>query len=417
MTRRLVFRILLAALAASAVLGVTAVFADWSITWRLLGTALTVAFATLLMAPFAPGESAGRLDLFRRTVLGYLAGSCVATVAVVWDLPLLPSVSAEWPLLVWFWLGVPALVVAVPALRSRRNADRALAIAEGTAIWGAMASLVVGMLALLALPKLMAGFEIGLVLGFIVLGGVVIAASSATGLRAPSTDRFAPLAPASAVDRIAGWSGLIAAGGWIVLAMIATVERHFSRAAGATMPEPQSILWAFATAAATIGLAFGIGCALGLSRVRSPLRFLRHVAVAVTIALGAVWTYVCVRSSLAPFGEYSGFDRLLGQLSVALLIVDTAALASAFILMRLARAPRIGSDPIDSLAWTCPRCATKADIAIGEHVCTGCALAVQISFRDDRCPGCGYDLHAQPEGVANCPECGRARQMPAIATA
>jgi hypothetical protein len=420
MTRRLVFRILLAALAASAVLGVTAVFADSSITWRLLGTALTIAFATLLMVPFAPGESAGRLDLFRRTVIGFLAGGSAITVSMVWDFALIPFVSPEWPAFVWFWLGIPALIVAVPGLRSRRSADRALATAEGIAIWGAIGSVAVAMLALAVLPRGMwgmGGIETTLVLGFIVLGGVVIAASSATGLRTASTDRFAPLATATAVDRIAGWSGLLGAGGWVVLAMITTVDRHVGRVVATTTPEPQSILWAFATAAATVGLACGIGCALGLSRVRSPLRFLRHVAVAVTIALGAVWTYACVRSSLAPLGEYSGFDRLLGQLSVALLIVDTAALASAFILMRLARAPRIGSDPIDSLAWTCPRCATKADIAIGEHVCTGCALAVQISFRDDRCPGCGYDLHAQPEGVANCPECGRARQMPAVATA
>jgi hypothetical protein len=151
--------------------------------------------------------------------------------------------------------------------------------------------------------------------------------------------------------------------------------------------------------------------------VRSPLRFLRHAAVATTIALGVVWTYAVARQNSAELGAFRPFDRLLVEVSLALFIVDVAALASALILMRLARAPRIASDPIDSLAWTCPRCATKADIAIGEHVCTGCALAVQISFRDDRCPGCGYDLHAQPEGVANCPECGRARQMPAIATA
>ena len=45
MTRRLLFRILLTALAASAVLGVTAIFADSSTTWHLLGTAVTVAAA------------------------------------------------------------------------------------------------------------------------------------------------------------------------------------------------------------------------------------------------------------------------------------------------------------------------------------------------------------------------------------
>ena len=416
MTRRLLFRILLIALAMSAVLGVTAIFADSSVNWRLLGTAVTAALTALLMVPFTPGESTGRLDILNRAVLGYLAGSFAVTAAAIWNLSLLPGVPVEWPIFAWFWVGVPALLVAVPALRSRRNADRALARAEVIAMWGALASIATPMLALLALPMRTAGLETQLILGYIVLGGVVLAATSAIGLRAASTDRFAPLAAATAVDRIAGRSGLVASAGWVVLASIATIDQHVARAAGG-MPEPTSIMWAYATAAATIGLACGIGSALGLSRVRSPLRFLRHAAVATTIALGVVWTYAVARQNSAELGAFRPLDRLLVQVSLALFIVDVAALASALILMRLARAPRIASDPIDSLAWTCPRCATKADIAIGEHVCTGCALAVQISFRDDRCPGCGYDLHAQPEGVANCPECGRARQMPAVATA
>jgi hypothetical protein len=414
MTRRLLFRILLTALAASAVLGVTAIFADSSTTWHLLGTAVTVAFAALLMVPFAPGESAGRLDIFRRTMIAYLGVSGAIVVALIWDLPLISGVAVEWPAFVWFYLGLCALIVAIPALRHRRLDDRSLALAERVAIWGAIGSVALAFAAMAVLPAVQSGFEASLSLGFIVLGGVVMAAASATGLRAPSTDRFAPLVAATAVDRAAGWIGLAAATGWTLLALVARIDDHFALSAaigtGGPYQRQTSLLWPAAIALATIGLACGIGCVLGLSRVRSPLRFLRHAAVATTIALGVLWTYASWRATFT-IDAYDPFNRLLGQLTGALLIVDISALASGLILMRLARAPRIASDPIDSLAWTCPRCATKADIAIGEHVCTGCALAVQISFRDDRCPACGYDLHAQPAEAPQCPECGRLRQI------
>jgi len=414
MTRRLLFRILLTALAASAVLGVTAIFADSSTTWHLLGTAMTVAFAALLMVPFAPGESAGRLDIFRRTMIAYLGVSGAIVVALIWDLPLISGVAVEWPAFVWFYLGLCALIVAIPALRHRRLDDRSLSLAERVAIWGAIGSVAVAFVAMAVLPRVQWGFEASLSLGFIVLGGVVMAAASATGLRAPSTDRFTPLVAATAVDRAAGWIGLAAASGWTLLALVARIDDHFALVAaigtGGPYQRQTSLLWPAAIALATIGLACGIGCVLGLSRVRSPLRFLRHAAVATTIALGVLWTYASWRATFT-IDAYDPFNRLLGQLTGALLIVDISALASGLILMRLHRAPRVGSDPIESLDWTCPRCATKATIGLGEHRCTACALAVRIQLRDDRCPACGYDLHAQPAEAPQCPECGRLRQI------
>lgn len=415
MNRRLVFRILLTALAASAVLGVSAIFVDSRTTWQLLGTAMTTAFAALLMAPFVPVESMGRLDILRRTVLGFLGGAATWIIAATWDLPLLPGVAVEWPIFVWFFLGLPALVAAVPALLRGRLDDRSLMLAERISIWGSIASVATAMAALTVLPKSLSGMETALILGFILLGGGVMAAASATGLRARSTDRFAPLQPATAIDRTAAWIGLATAAGWVILAFIARIEDDFAYAAvinaGGPYARPTSTLWPIATADATVGLACGIGCALGLSRVRSPLRFLRHASVATTIALGALWTYAVARRAFETSPGYDAFDRVLAQLVLALLIVDISALASAVILMRLHRAPRVGSDPIASLAWTCPRCATKATIGLGEHRCTGCALSVRIHLRDDRCPACGYDLHAQPAEAPQCPECGRVRQV------
>jgi hypothetical protein len=417
MTRRLLFRILLTALAASAVLGVTAIFASSNTTWRLLGTAMTVVFAALFMVPFVPGESAGRLDIFRRTMIAYLGVSAAIVVALIWSVPLIPGVSLEWPAFIWFYLGLCALIVAIPALRHRRLDDRSLSLAERIAIWGAMGSVALAFVAMAVLPGVQSDFETSLSLGFIVLGGVVMAAASATGLRTPSTDRFAPLVAATAVDRAAGWIGLAGAIGWTLLAAAARIDDHYALAAaigaGGPYQRQTSPLWPIAIPLATIGLACGIGCILGLSRVRSPLRFLRHAAVATTIALGVLWTYASWRTTFVTSAQFDPFDRLLWQLSSALLIVDISALASGLILMRLHRAPGVGSDPIESLDWTCPRCATKATIGLGEHRCTGCALAVRIQLRDDRCPACGYDLHAQPPEAPQCPECGRVRQVSA----
>lgn len=413
MTRRLILRTMLVALAASAAIGVVSIFTMGTLEGRLAGTALALSLTTLLMLPFTPREGGGRPTMLQRVVLAYIAVGFVLALALIWDVRLPMSIGARYPLAPWLAVGLPALVVAAPALGSRDREDRSLALAESIAIRGAAVALAATFVAFAVNTGMGIGEEAAYAVGFCMLGAAVAAATSALGLRGPSTAPITPRPEADRLDRLAGWIGLAAACGWLAL----SVSAVYSDAAAVTAVQMQSgpwplpsMLWPFASALGGLALAAGIWCALGLSRVRSPLRFLRHAAAATTVALTIVTTY-------SVFGHCRGMipQSIVGQLIAALAIVDFAALVGSLVLMRLHRGRRIESAPIEAFDWNCPRCGTRATIGPGEHVCAACALAVRIEFRDDRCPACGYDLRGLPPGAHACSECGRERQMPATA--
>jgi hypothetical protein len=413
MTRRLILRTMLVALAASAAIGVVSIFTMGTLEGRLAGTALALSLTTLLMLPFTPREGGGRPTMLQRVVLAYIAVGFVLALALIWDVRLPMSIGARYPLAPWLAVGLPALVVAAPALGSRGREDRSLALAESIAIRGAAAALAATFVAFALNSTIGLAVDDGYKIGFCVLGAVVAAATAAIGVRGPSTAPIAPRPGTDRLDRAVGWIGIAAACGWLVLAIVAVYDDAVAMAAarfqGGPWPLPSG-LWSIASAHGGSALAAGIWCALGLSRVRSPLRFLRHATAATTLALAILTTYSVHKYSQGAFPQ-----SIVGQLIAALAIVDFAALVGSLVLMRLHRGRRIESAPIEAFDWNCPRCGTRATIGPGEHVCAACALAVRIEFRDDRCPACGYDLRGLPPGAHACSECGRERQMPATA--
>lgn len=399
LTRSLVLKSMLVALAASALLGLAAIFLDSALANRILQTAVLIAVASALMIPAAARDASTRIDLYQRVHLGYIIIATLLLMMVIW----LSFASIQmWQGLIvnWFALGIPAYLVATPALFHRRREDRALALAESIAIWGALVVLLGTCAAFMIGSTTWNSSSDSLLIGCIMLAATVAAATSAVGWRAASTSRFNATPAPSALDRRLAPIGIGCAACAGILGGIAVIITR-------PVANSPSQWWTATVLLGALATAIGVWNLLGLSRCASALRFLRHLASTSVLALGLILTYALWLDT--PRGPLSEF---MGQLMLAFAVVASTSIIGALILMRIHRGRAFDADPITSIEWKCPRCSVQSAIALGENSCAGCGLAVLIDFRDDRCPGCGYNLSGMPASSTNCAECGRARQMP-----
>ncbi len=390
---------MLVALAASALLGLAAIFLDSALANRILQTAVLIAVASALMIPAAARDASTRIDLYQRFHLGYIIIATLLLMMVIW----LSFASIQmWQGLIvnWFALGIPAYLVATPALFHRRREDRALALAESIAIWGALVVLLGTCAAFMIGSTTWNSSSDSLLIGCIMLAATVAAATSAVGWRAASTSRFNATPAPSALDRRLAPIGIGCAACAGILGGIAVIITR-------PVANSPSQWWTATVLLGALATAIGVWNLLGLSRCASALRFLRHLASTSVLALGLILTYALWLDT--PRGPLSEF---MGQLMLAFVVVASTSIIGALILMRIHRGRAFDADPITSIEWKCPRCSVQSTIALGESSCAGCGLAVLIDFRDDRCPGCGYNLSGMPASSTNCAECGRARQMP-----
>ena len=390
---------MLVALAASALLGLAAIFLDSALANRILQTAVLIAVASALMIPAAARDASTRIDLYQRFHLGYIIIATLLLMMVIW----LSFASIQmWQGLIvnWFALGIPAYLVATPALFHRRREDRALALAESIAIWGALVVLLGTCAAFMIGSTTWNSSSDSLLIGCIMLAATVAAATSAVGWRAASTSRFNATPAPSALDRRLAPIGIGCAACAGILGGIAVIITR-------PVANSPSQWWTATVLLGALATAIGVWNLLGLSRCASALRFLRHLASTSVLALGLILTYALWLDT--PRGPLSEF---MGQLMLAFVVVASTSIIGALILMRIHRGRAFDADPITSIEWKCPRCSVQSTVALGESSCAGCGLAVLIDFRDDRCPGCGYNLSGMPASSTNCAECGRARQMP-----
>ncbi len=412
LTRSLVLKSMLVALAASALLGLAAIFLDSALANRILQTAVLIAVASALMIPAAARDASTRIDLYQRFHLGYIIIATLLLMMVIWSGGM-GSNLLEGLIVTWFALGIPAYLVATPALFHRRRDDRALALAESIAIWGAFVVLLGTCAAWIfgsAIPSSSPMYSMNSAwnsyehynsIGFIMLAATVAAATSAVGWRAASTSRFNATPAPSALDRRLAPIGIGCAACAGILGGIAVITTRLD-ANSASEWWPATVLFG------ALATAIGVWNLLGLSRCASALRFLRHLASTSVLALGLILTYALWLDT-TQWGIHSEF---MGQLMLAFAVVASTSIIGALILMRIHRGRAFDADPITSIEWKCPRCSVQSAIALGESSCAGCGLAVLIDFRDDRCPGCGYNLSGMPASSMKCAECGRARQMP-----
>ncbi len=402
LTRAPALKLMLILLAASAILSIISIFARSTIAWQLVGTATAIAVALAITLPAMPSDERRRLPLLQRTYLGYVGILTLIVTGMIWT----NANAQDLNMLCWIWVsvGVPCLLIALPALKQRQQADRSLWLAEGLSIWGAYAAL--GCATLWTATQGRTWTDIGFTVGFTLLGASAVAAAAAIGLRGPSTDRFAPSPNATRFDRVLGYVGIAAA----VLAAGCSIGPFIARALQPPTFSPvDPTFWTLWIWSSTLAVPIGVWNLLGMARTAPPLCYLRHLAVLSVFAAG----FILSVAALDPAHDY----YYVGEWFWAFCILGSTSFLGAIILMRIHRARPVGATPIEQLEMRCPRCAQKSTIGLGESVCTCCGLAVLIDFRDDRCPGCGYDLQGTAAGPTNCPECGRVRQWPGVAPA
>lgn len=406
MSRQIALRTMLVVLGIATALSIYSIFAGSDVSWRIVGTAFTLAIAIGLIVPCVPRDAGQRTDMLQRTLIGHWLFGGTLVVGTIWfGMGLSPFWTREW-LWIWMLLGNPAILVAALAMRHRRKQERALARAETIAIVGALASAAAGFAIGTLSPG--RGVEHAIELGFVLLGGTVMMAMSAFGLRTPSTDRFSTMPGRTKVTAAIGAIGVALAGVWCVLGAFQSIDGAMAARGGLNPPMgTTSTVRLLGIAAACVSVPCGIASVLGISRVQGPLRWIGRFAIASAACLGGLNAF----QALASIGSFQVWqDPLVRQLNGALVVSSAAALVASLVVMRINRGRLIADEPINRLDWICPRCALKSQIAPGEHTCAGCGLFASIMLRDDRCPKCGYDLHAQPADAPHCPECGRERQ-------
>jgi hypothetical protein len=397
LTRRLLLRVVLASVALSAALGVYAIFAQSTLAGQLVGSAFVIVGASALIVPVTPRDPGERLEPIAVLHIAYFVIAAGLVLTGIWN-----GARTGWlgeAILLWLFIGIPAILLVNGALRSRRRSNPRLTVTEDIAAWGAAGTLCLVMFIGTA-AKTLLGDEGVYAFGFILLAAVLVASLAATALRAPARHALAGTPDPLPFERRIAWLG-------IGLAVLGALISFGAIAADRGLSSSNSI-WPVAMLLASFAVPIGIWNYFGLAHANLALLAIRISATATTFIAGACASY----AAWLEMGSSGASVDFAVLAALAATIVATASILAGLVALRIARMPTATADPIRQLDWKCPRCKTPASGAPGELRCQRCGLTAIIEFRDDLCPGCGYDLHALRDASANCPECGRERQVP-----
>jgi hypothetical protein len=410
-SRRILIRLTLLALAAAAVTGLAVLFLPgWSVSGRLaLSSAATVAACGLLLV-FCGHDQAGRATPLQVTWTVWVGGLLLITLGFLWLDPWMPGRRGGALLWIWAVYGLGAFVVAFAALRERsRQGERSCVLSENLSLIAAAAGFLVGASTMLARPWSNLAFAGGLAAGALALG-LGLAAACALGIRTGSRARLV-----SSLDRRLAQAGvatsLLTTCAWILILWRCFHPLIGDDANRTQDPEPD--LLALATAGSTLSLAAALWCSLHPLGFQGWTALLPGACSGLTLMLGSMASILASgRLDLRMDGT------LFGRAIFAVLLLDVCCLIAVPVAMRMGRSMRGSHDFVQRIAaWRarCPRCRAEGTLKPGMNACAECGLTILLDFRDDRCPACGYDLH--DAATPTCPECGRERQVPTTASA
>lgn len=400
MTRSLLLRVLLLAVAGSALLGVVAIFAQSALSGQLVGSAITCAFACALIVPVTPREPGDRVDSIAVIYMSYIGVSAALVLLLIWNSTLFGSLDSIVAL--WFFVGVPAMLLVVGALRSRLAAKPPLRASEDIAAWGVAGTLGFTMVLHAAAPGTLSS-EGEIAFGYILIAAVLVASLAATALRPRAKHPLSGTPDPPPIERRLAWLAF-------ALTLLAAIASFTAIESGAGLSRGGSP-WLTAMLLATFAVPIAIWNYFGLAHADLKLFAMRVTATATTFVAGGCATY----AGWLDYGSTGAEIDLAVRAALAAMIVAIASTLAGLVTLRMARMRAALAGPITFIDWKCPRCKTPAGGPPGELRCQRCGLTAIIGFRDDLCPDCGYDLHAMRDASKNCPECGRERQMPAVA--
>lgn len=405
LSRQILVRVILVALAAAALMGVAAVFAPSTAVGQMVLSALVVVGAAAALLPVGGSGSTERVGAVQVVWTGYVLVLAALALVYVWTKGTMGAIPIGTMTLSWGGMGLVAFLLAMRALKAW--SERPWPLQHRIALYGAVFGFGVGMPAVVMLEALPVQ-QLAVELYWAVIVGSGLAAMNANGLR-PSR-WHSP----RRLDRIIAMAGMAAT----VLGVIAWVAQSLHRlgprisggfAVAEAMPDPALLTFGVAMgAAATAAALWSVMRPLGLA---GAMGWLAPTASALTLGLGMVLTMATVDRL-----RYAAGEDLLWRIGAAVAILDASVLLAAAVAIRIRGSVR-GTDaytsPVEAMAAKCPRCRSAMHLVPGENHCRHCGLAILIGFRDDRCPQCEYDLRSS--NAAGCAECGRVRQASAVA--
>ena len=163
--------------------------------------------------------------------------------------------------------------------------------------------------------------------------------------------------------------------------------------------DAESEMFARATGtAAILAGAFSHTCILGRIQLE------RKYAWIIKGTLGCLWLVALLLSHAILIDVYEDFLVRVIAAAGVLAGCGTLTLVILVSLKRVRKIERLeSSDRVVEL--TCPRCAERQSLPVGDAKCGACGLKIRIEIEEPRCAGCGYLLWQLTE--RRCPECGR----------
>jgi transcription elongation factor Elf1/putative flippase GtrA len=372
--RKILLRLMLLALAFSAIAGVMAMLlGSGEVVGRVVGTGIEAAVAAgaLLLLTLM-------IDRERPRAAG-LAGMCgvtfafILSMAITWDFRFASRGDEYLPLTLLLTLGAtPPVMLALYVTRLERGRYAGLA---GLIV----CSICVGML-LIAIwgdaffTRSWEGSEQWSASGFTVLGLGLLAAISMAGVEVQR--------------RWWHFVGVICA----VFACIWCLTGIWQQ----TEIKSQPVL------VGLIGLAGVIAHAnlTSLCMLSGHQRWLRVASVGAVALTALLLEIMAIAKDL-----YDG-DSLVARSAGASALAAACGTLAVVIVSRLNRkvARRTVPENVKQLTITCPWCGKKESLPLGSSACGGCGLKFEIRVEEPRCTNCDYLLYMMTSD--KCPECG-----------
>lgn len=375
--RKLLFRILLGALAVSAVFGVLAALTQGStVVLRVIGTCCltAVACALLIAASVLTDRPGGR----PAGLLGHAAVAVefVLALLVIWEVPqalFLWNIEAELALTM-LTFGAASLV-GIAALKQ---------LVTPGGFWSAWIALGVDAAAFLFymlaiwLPSPPSPTEELIETGSVLLPYGLLAVLSMLGRERGLARVWRGVGLATGVAAVGLW--------------VSGIWTHAASPAGAVAVSGMS------AAAAALALSN----VLLLCALTPGQRWLRGATIVAALATAALFTAIAVRENyFEGADDFGPFERLAAAGSI---LTGCGALA-VLVLARLNRrlVPPPVSKELSSVSVTCPRCSLAQSVPLGRSSCARCGLRISVAVEEPRCPQCEYHLYGS---MRRCPECG-----------
>ena len=121
MSRQIVLRLMLVILGIAAALAIYSIFQSSETSWRIVGTAFTLAVTIGLIVPFVPADAGQRVDLLQRTVIGHWTlggGLVIIFAAVIMNLQVYFAATSLFSAILMFGMLVGGLGLIARSLRA-----------------------------------------------------------------------------------------------------------------------------------------------------------------------------------------------------------------------------------------------------------------------------------------------------------